>query len=401
MTGVQPSAGRRTRVMAAVVVASTSGVIAIFLVGAVAVQLQAGIGISEAGVGAGAAVFFAGSALMSAFAARLMQFRFGPSVGLRAGLTISAAVSLAIAAFVDSPALLFVLLGAGGLSNAITQPSANQLVADSFAPRRMGVAFAVKQSAVVFGAFFGGLAVPLIAIPFGWRWCFVAAAGVAVCGLLLVPRSAESLSRPEQADPARRHVTAPLVLLTVAAAFAALVAGALATFLVLAAVDAGFSDAQAGLLFALGSFLIIASRLAAGFWVDRGVRQPLRIAAGMLLVGVVGCLMLAAGAGGDRIGIFLAGALVAFALGWGWPGVFNYSVVRYHSDIPGFATGVTQTGIYLGAILGPLAVGFLAESFGFAVAWLFVAAAGLVAAIVVEVANRRLRDSDGVAFSSG
>ena len=39
-----------------------------------------------------------------------------------------------------------------------------------------------------------------------------------------------------------------------------------------------------------------------------------------------------------------------FATGWAWPGLFNLAVVQARADRPGAATGVTQTGTYLGAV---------------------------------------------------
>ena len=61
---------------------------------------------------------------------------------------------------------------------------------------------------------------------------------------------------------------------------------------------------------------------------------------------------------------FVAGALVAFTLGWGWPGLFNLAVVDLHREAPGAATGISQTGIYVGAAAGPAATGCCRPSSG-------------------------------------
>ena len=56
----------------------------------------------------------------------------------------------------------------------------------------------------------------------------------------------------------------------------------------------------------------------------------------------------------------MAGPL-AFATGWAWPGLFNLAVVRVNPSAPGAATGITQTGTYLGAVVGPVLFGVVAE----------------------------------------
>ena len=79
---------------------------------------------------------------------------------------------------------------------------------------------------------------------------------------------------------------------------------------------------------------------------------------------------------------FAAGAVLAFALGWGWPGIFNMAVVHLHRDSPGAATGVSQTGIYVGAGGGPAAFGALYSMSGYTVAWLVTATSDEAAAAV-------------------
>jgi len=66
---------------------------------------------------------------------------------------------------------------------------------------------------------------------------------------------------------------------------------------------------------------------------------------------------------------FVLGTFVAFALGWGWPGLFNLAVVDLNRHAPGAATGVTQTGIYVGAAAGPAAYGLLSHEIGYSGAW--------------------------------
>lgn len=96
----------------------------------------------------------------------------------------------------------------------------------------------------------------------------------------------------------------------------------------------------------------------------------------MLAIGSLGYLMLASG---DGV-LVVPGALIAFGAGWGWPGMFNFAVVHQHRSAPATATGFTQMGVYLGAALGPIMFGLLAEVYSFQLAWSCVAVVSLLAA---------------------
>jgi predicted MFS family arabinose efflux permease len=104
--------------------------------------------------------------------------------------------------------------------------------------------------------------------------------------------------------------------------------------------------------------------------------------------------VLVAGAGGfgllatETSAPFVVGALLAFALGWGWPGLFNLAVVDSHREAPGAATGVSQTGIYLGAALGPAAIGAISAGAGFPAAWGAAAGFALLGGALLALADR-------------
>lgn len=81
-------------------------------------------------------------------------------------------------------------------------------------------------------------------------------------------------------------------------------------------------------------------------------------------------------------------ALVAFGLGWSWPGLVLYAVVRVGRDSPAAASGVVQAGAFIGGAAGPAAFGLIAGSLGYPMAWRFAAALFLVAALLVLLARR-------------
>jgi hypothetical protein len=105
----------------------------------------------------------------------------------------------------------------------------------------------------------------------------------------------------------------------------------------------------------------------------------------MLAVGIAGFGMLATG----EAALILPGALLAFAAGWGWPGLFNFAVVKTSPGHPAAATGVTQTGASGGAALGPLVFGLVVEAASYDVAWL-VSGAFALGALGTILAGRRL-----------
>ena len=82
---------------------------------------------------------------------------------------------------------------------------------------------------------------------------------------------------------------------------------------------------------------------------------------------------------------------MAFSLGWGWPGLFNLAVVDHNRDAPAAATGVTQTGIYVGAAAGPAAFGLVSTELGYSAAWAMAGGLCLLAALAFAYASRLRR----------
>jgi len=158
------------------------------------------------------------------------------------------------------------------------------------------------------------------------------------------------------------------------------------SYLVDSSVDAGLGEAGAGLLFAAGSVAGLSMRVGAGWLADRRTGGRLLWVAGLYLVGSAGFMLQATR---DTELLWLA-TLLCFAGGWGWPGLFNFAVVHRNPEAPAAATGLTQTGVYLGGTSGPLLFGVVAESSGYQAAWWGAAGFGLVACAAVLLARRML-----------
>jgi MFS family permease len=281
-------------------------------------------------------------------------------------------------------------LAVAGAANAVCQPAANLLIARSVPLRRQGVGFAIKQSAIPMATLLAGFAVPGLALTAGWRWAYVAAALLALGTLPLVPSTGPSRQRATaDAEPRRRKADVPLgvmALLTVGIGFGAAAGGTLGSFLVSGAVDAGISEGSAGLVLTAGSLAGITVRLAAGARADRRDGDHLRVVALMLALGAGTFALMASG---EPWAYVLAGP-AGFCTAWAWPGLFNLAVVQANPSHPAAATGITQTGTYIGAVSGPLLFGVLADHTSYPVAWLVAAAFAVVAAAFMAAGQIRL-----------
>lgn len=360
---------------------TTVGVMPVFLLGALSVQVRADLGIGEAGIGTAVLTFFAVSAVASTPAGRLVQ-RHGSRRGILATVLLGT-VSLGwLGVATRSLAGAAGALALGGLANAVAQPAANLLLVRHLRPGRRGLAFGVKQSAIPVASLLGGLAVPVVALTFGWRWVFV---GLAVAVPLLLrwlpagERPAAGPVAPRGAGRARL-TSRPLLLLALVMCGGAAVGNSAAAFLVQALVAGGMGEGRAGALLALASGAAIIGRVVVGWQADRRDGDHLGVVGGMLVAGALGFAGLAVAGAGPAL---LVATLAAFGAGWAFTGLVNLQVVTTWHDAPAAATGVTQSGIFLGGTAGPLAFGWVAEHASYALAWwgaalLLAATAGLV-----------------------
>jgi MFS family permease len=370
------------RPSALAVAAGAATVLPGFLVGALALQIRADFDVSVEAVAAGVTVFFLAGAVGAGPGGRLAE-RVGAVSAMRGSVLVTAACLLAAATLTDSLAALLALLAVAGLANAVSQPAINLFMAEQVPLERQGLAFGIKQSAIPAAILVSGLALPLLALPLGWRptfaLCALAPLAVAVALLRSVRRLQPAGPRPPAPRPTRA-----LVLIALGAALASAGPNVLGAYLVASAVDAGIGEGSAGVLLALGSALSLLTRVALGQRADRRRDYGFRTVVALLAAGAGGFALLASGSAAT----FVAGALVAFALGWGWPGLFNLAVVDRHRDGPGAATGVSQTGIYVGAAAGPAAFGALSATAGYDAAWGAAAFMALLAALVMALAGR-------------
>jgi MFS family permease len=380
---------RPLRVLVTTATVCTACVIPPFLIGATAVQLRDDLGLSASGTGVAVGAFFAAASLASTPLGRLTE-RHGPAPSLRAAAVITATCQLGLAGLARSLPVLLAFLAVGGSANALAQPAANLLLARDLPVQRQGLGFAIKQASIPLATLLSGLAVPAIALTVGWRWAFVASAALAIASITTVPakRRAEAAHATRPSRDGSGDMPMPvMVWLALGIALGAASAGTLGAFFVSAGVDAGLAEGTAGLVLAAGSGLGIATRLAAGVQADRRGGGHLRVVALMLAGGAAVYCLLAT----ETTWAFVGAGPLAFATGWAWPGLFNLAVVRVNPNAPAAATGITQTGTYFGAVVGPVLFGVVAQHLSFRAAWLGAAAMASLSAMTIVGARRRVR----------
>ncbi len=384
--------GRGTVASALAVV--TAGQCPAFMTGALAVQIREDVGFSVGGLGLAVGAFFVASAAGSGVLGHVVE-GLGSRRGMRIAVIASTVSLLGIAAAWSWLSLVG-FMAVGGLGNAIGQPAANLSLARGIAQRHHGLVFGIKQSAIPMATLLGGLAVPALALTIGWRWAFVFIGLAAVAAMLTIPADAQGaravdVPRPAAGGSASSPVPwlLPLVVVSIAGGLGAVVGNSLGAFLVSSAVDGGVGEAAAGYLVAIGSVVGLSMRIFLGWFADRSTVRPLHAMAGLLALGGMGCLLLV----GDQLPVLAIGTVLGFGAGWAWPGLFNLAVVRSHRHAPAKATGITQTGVYVGAASGPVLFGAVVEQAGYDVAWMMVAVVALLSAALTLVGSRALRDA--------
>ena len=360
----------------------------IFLAGSSFLQLEADIGLTATSLGLLTAVFFLTAAITSAPLGRLIE-RIGWKTAMRINCVVSASIVVLIAAFGTNTVAFGALLVVGGAAYGFTNPAANLALAQRAAKERRGLVFGLKHAGIPSSTLFAGAALPLFVLTIGWRPTFALSAVFAVVAWILInaePDDAGALDgKIDEARPLGALTQGQLVVLALGSACATWAAVSLGLFLVAAAVDASLTESQAGVLLFAGSAASITARVLAGLLADRRSSPGFGAVATMMALGA-GAFVFISGAVGPAFALWV---LAAFAMGWGWPGLMTYSVVRANEGTAASSSAITQAGIFLGAGIGPLALGWVIDVWSFEVGWLVVAAfLTLAAAIVTSVAVR-------------
>ncbi len=371
------------RAVVGAVSTTTVSVLPVFLTGGLTVQISAELGFDPAGLGLVVALYCAVSTFAALPCGRLVE-RYGSGPTSRIAVLGAAAVMLVVAAFARSYVALVLILLSSAWCNVLGQLSSNLTLSRYVPASRLGLSFGIKQSAIPLATLLAGVAVPAVALTIGWRWAFVMGAGLALAALLVAPR--DTVGRAPTPKVPGERATAALSVLGIAAGLAAASSSALGIFLVASAVDQGVDPGFAGLTLTLGSVVGLTLRLAHGWAADHRTGGHIAVVAASLVLGAGGLALLAV----PGTPALVIGTVLGFGLGWAWPGLLQFAVVRLNPSAPAAATSIVQTGVYGGGFIGPVGFGFLAAQYSFPVAWLVGAVTMLVAAVLMAVGRRML-----------
>jgi predicted MFS family arabinose efflux permease len=211
----------------------------------------------------------------------------------------------------------------------------------------------------------------------------VGVAGIAVASAVVAPRAGRPAARRERTEP-RRGVRS-VYALGLAAVFASAGGVGFLAFLVVYSHSHGLAEGAAGLLLAGVSLCAAAGRIGLGAHADRSAHGPLRPVAAMFAASALFYLLLITG----EPAFIVAASLGAGLVGWSCPGALTLAVVQHSPDSPAWAVGVMLSGLFAGGIVGPIAVGILADHGLWPAAWAVVAVFMLLAAITVALVRRR------------
>ncbi|MEJ2862056.1 MFS transporter [Actinomycetospora flava] len=371
------------RTGAGAVAITTATVLPVFLLGALSVQIGADLGFDPAALGLVVSAYFGVSALVSLPVGKLVE-RLGSRLTSRIGLVGASVAMLLTAVLGQSFTWVVVLVLVGAWTNVMGQLATNLTLARAMPPGRLGLSFGVKQACVPLATLLAGLAVPTVGLTIGWRWAYVIGAGLALAALVVAPRGSGRGER--SADSSAERATGALAVIGVAAGLGAASSTGLSIFLVASAVDSGVAPGLAGLVLTLGSVVAVIVRMLHGWLADRRAGGHVAVVAGSLILGAAGVVLLAV----PGSVALVVGTILGFGLGWSWPGLLQFAVVRLNPTAPAAATAIVQVGVYAGGCLGPVGFGLIATGLSFATAWIVAAGAMLVAGGGVLVGRRML-----------
>ncbi|QBI21484.1 MFS transporter [Egibacter rhizosphaerae] len=366
------------------------GVLPSFLVSAFAVQLRDDFAFDAARLGFVVGAFYGVSALGSAIAGRRVEHS-GAFRGIALTASCSAVALLVIALFATSWWWVLGALIVAGVGNAVAQPAANLLLAARTPRARQGLLFGIKQAAVPVTTLVGGILVPAVGLTLGWQWAFIGLSLVAV-GLIAAAPRGEASGRPSSRPVmGRTPDLGPLLTVTVGGLLGSAAVNSMGVFHVATGVEAGLAPGLAGAMLAVGSVAGIVARITVGWRADLRDGGHLRVVGGLLTVGAVGFVLVGSGA---APWVFVVGTLLAFAAGWGWNGLYTFAVVRRYPQAPASASGISQTGLWVGGLVGPPVFGLLASELSYLTAWGAGAGCLLAAAVLLLVGRRMFLAAD-------
>jgi len=383
----------RWPILALVTVAHGLGALAVLAVAPLSPFLLDALQLTRAQVGWFLPAVYLGGVLMSLPAGWLTD-----RLGVRATLGLGQLViggGVILAALGSSLAACLACLVLAGFGFSVLNPASGRAVVEWFPPRGRGVAMGIKQTGLTLGGLAGALALPPLALAFGWRYALGAAGALSLVSAALVSALYRSpaVSAVAPAAPRARlgevrvFLRRPGVVVVFCSGFLLSIAqsSVLAYLALYTRETFTVSAVAAGQFLALAQLGGTGGRLAWGAISDRlfgGRRRP-----GV----VVNALMGAGGYAALALGAWLPAplmiplAIIAGAGAFGWVGLYFALVAEIGgARYAGLLTGVAVAFAWSGVLVGPPGFGLLLEATGgYTWPWLALSAISLAVALTL------------------
>lgn len=302
-----------------------------------------------------------------------------------------------------APGFVVLLVGAcfAGFVRGASNPVGNQLIALHAPARHQGLIMGISKSGAQIGAFVTGVAIPPIAIAFGWRGAAIGSVTLAVVGLLLAmttipPDDSREELRARSRGSSIAGSRSLVIWLGGNAALVGFGVGSVNAYLPLFAVERlGMTVAAAGVVVSAMALTGIAGRIFWGRQSER-FRSPQVALVVVTALGAMSLTFLAmAGVGG--VPLLWAGA-IGFSVSTGsWISIGMVTVIRQVPvTVAGRVSGIILGCFYGGFAFSPVTFGALVDltdsyALGWAKGVVAFLAAGLVA-LISHLRDHRSRD---------
>lgn len=373
-----------------------------FLTGALGSEIELHLHLSSVQLGILVADYFLFAAA-SSFGFKFLTDTRPPLKVMSYGLCTTSVGTLLIAIDARHFYLFLIWLAICGVAAGIIQPATNAFLSQEINQSKQGIAFGIKQSGTPASTLLGGLALPLIALTIGWEFAYALAFILSLLCLILIlikvvmgkSQSVIPISKSEmtlRVGQKFKTQMSGLTLVTVGIGLGSGTANTYGAFFVSSNIKAGFNPKFIGYLFAFSSVMNLITRVILGNKADRKhlnkYPMVLNWVAVMFLVGSIGYLLQMF----HNIALITFGSLTAAILGWGWPGLTNLAVVRRFPEFAHRATGISQSGVFLGAMAGPMVFGILDSNVSTKLAWAVNCGLALLAGLTIFLGNKRLNE---------
>ncbi|WP_368502794.1 MFS transporter (plasmid) [Alkalihalophilus sp. As8PL] len=277
-----------------------------------------------------------------------------------------------------------------------SQPLTNQMITNNCNSKYQGLAFGIKQAAIPLATIIASISIGVI-LNIGWQTFLIFTSVFIVSYSLIFIRNQKKITGKKSNMSKRSNFVAGSKLKKMA--FVGFLGGAignsLAAYLVASLVLQGISITNSGLIAAVGAIGNILVRVISGTLIDKKVINPLNLLILIFFCGSVGAVFLQI----NHSLLLIIGTVLAYGIGWGWPGILHYLVSIQHPGREAKATSVTQMGVSFGSATGPVLFGILYVLISVHFAWFTLIVFGALACIILL--NLRLENKNEKRLDNG